>query len=524
MSRHKLYRTILLLLSGTCLAIGAQEPDFDLVIAGGTIVDGTGSQTYPASIGVKNGIISAIGQIAPSRGRRVIQAKGKIVAPGFIDIHTHSDRGILNEQGRQAQNYLTQGVTTMVTGNCGGGTFEVAQFYQKMAKQGIGTNIIHLVGHGTIRSSVMGNAGRAPNPGELAEMKSLVEKAMKEGAAGLSTGLFYAPGSFAKVDEIVELCSVVKSYGGWYASHIRDESDYSTGLKASIAEAIEAGEKAGVPVQISHLKALGKSVWGQAAEVCRIIEAARARGVKVFADQYPYEASSTSLAAAVVPRWVEADGRTRERLKDPEQLPRIKREIVENIERRGGPASLVISSFRPRPEWEGKNLLEISSNLKKAPVDAAIEIILLGNPSVVSFNMSDDDITYFMKQPYVMTGSDGSIVTFGQGVPHPRNYGTFARKIRVYVLEKKILTMEQAIHAATGLPASILGLRDRGLLKEGYAADIVVFDPVSIRDRATYAQPHQYCEGIDLVLVNGTLAVDAGRITGTLAGKPLRSR
>jgi N-acyl-D-amino-acid deacylase len=524
MSPHRFLRTLLLMPAAVCLAIGAQETSFDLVIAGGTVIDGTGSRAYAADIGIRNGIISGIGQISPSRGKRVIQVKGRIVSPGFIDIHTHSDRGILDAQGRQARNYLTQGVTTMVTGNCGGGTYEVARFYQRMETQGIGTNIIHLVGHGTIRSAVMGDADRRPTSGELAEMKRLVEKAMKEGAAGLSTGLFYAPGSFAKVDEIVELCSVVKSYGGLYASHIRDESDYTLGLKASIAEAIEVGERAGIPVQISHIKALGKSVWGQAPEVCRMIEAAQSRGVKVHADQYPYDASSTNLTAAIVPRWVEADGRTRERLQDTGQLARIKKEIAENIERRGGPASLVVSSFRARPEWEGKSLLEISKSLNQTPVDAAVGIILLGNPSVVSFNMSEDDIAYFMKKPYVMTGSDGSIVTFGQGVPHPRNYGTFARKIRIYVQEKKVLTMEQAIHAATGLPAAVLGLGNRGILKEGYAADMVVFDPATIRDRATYAEPHQYCEGIDYLLVNGALAIDGGRVTGTLAGKPLRSR
>jgi N-acyl-D-amino-acid deacylase len=352
-------------------------------------------------------------------------------------------------------------------------------------------------------------------------MKNLVDKAMREGAWGLSSGLFYAPGSFAKMDEIVELAKAIRPYGGFYASHIRDESNYTTGLKASIAEAIEVGEKAGVPVEISHIKALGKPVWGQAAEICRVIEAAQMRGVNVRADQYPYNASNTGMSAATLPRWVEADGKTRERLTDPILLPGIRKEIADNIERRGGADTLMISSYRAKPEWAGKNLLDISRVIGKTPVDAAIEIALTGGASVISFNMSEDDIVYFMKRPYVMTGSDGDVLQFGQGLPHPRSYGTFVRKIRQYVLEKKVISMEQAIHAATGLPAEALGFKNRGLIKQAYAADLVVFDPARITDKATYIQPHQYAEGIQYVLVNGKLEVDQGKFTGVLAGKPL---
>jgi N-acyl-D-aspartate/D-glutamate deacylase len=499
----------------------AQAPEYDLVIIGGTVFDGTGAAGASIDLGLKDGVIASVGRILPSQGKRAINAKGLYVAPGFIDIHTHGDRGILNEQLKGAQNYITQGVTTLVTGNCGDGTYEVAQYFDRIRQQGAGLNIIHLVGHATARESVMRQADRAPTPEELQKMKGLVEKAMREGAAGMSTGLFYAPGSYAKIDEIVELAKAVRQYGGIYASHIRDESNYTTGLKASIAEAIQVGEQAGIPVEISHIKALGKAVWGQAPEVCRMIEAAQARGVRVYADQYPYGASSTSLAAATLARWVQADGRTRERLQDPELLPKIKNEMAENIERRGGPDTLRISSFRAKPEWEGKSLLEISRTLGKTPVDAAVEILLVGDPSVTSFNMSEADIEFFMKKPYVSTCSDGEIVAFGRGVPHPRNYGTFTRRIAQYVIEKKTITMEHAIRAATGLPAEVLGLRDRGLIRKGYAADIVVFNPVTIADRATYEKPHQYSAGISYVLVNGKLAVDEGRVTGALAGRPL---
>jgi N-acyl-D-amino-acid deacylase len=367
----------------------------------------------------------------------------------------------------------------------------------------------------------MKSADRAPSGAELGRMKELVEKGMKEGAWGVSTGLFYAPGSFAKVDEIVELAKVVRPFGGIYASHIRDESDYTIGLKASIAEAIEVGEKAGVPVEISHIKALGKPVWGQAAAICGMIEAARARGVKVTADQYPYAASGTSMSAAALPRWVEADGKTRERLTDAQQLPRIREEIAANIERRGGPETLLISSCRARPEWEGKTLLDVSRQLGKTPVEAAIDVVLLGGAGVTSFNMSEEDIEYFMKRPYVMTASDGDVVEFGRGLPHPRSYGTFVRKIRLYALEKKVITLEQAIRASSGLPAETLGLKKRGFLKQGLAADLVVFDPKSVADQATYTRPHQYAAGILCVLVNGKVEVEKGTFTGALGGRPL---
>jgi len=497
---------------------------FDAVVTGGTVIDGTGAPGFPADVGVKNGKITAIGTISTDKAAAVIDARGKYVVPGFIDMHTHSDRNAADEQRKSALNYLTQGVTTMVTGNCGGGTYDVAQFFTTLEKQGVGTNIVHLVGHGTVRSAVMKNADRPPTEEEMTGMKSLVEKALREGAYGLSTGLFYAPGSFAETEEIVDLCRIVKKYNGFYATHLRDESNYTVGLKAAVEEAIEIGEESGVPVQISHIKALGRPVWGMAEEICSIIEAAQERGVRVFADQYPYTASSTSLSAAVMPRWVQADGKMRERLADAALLPGIRKQTAENIDRRGGAETLVISSFRDKPEWEGKSLREISAILKKSTVDTALELVLMGSPGIISFNMSGEDVEYFMKKPYVMTSSDGSLPLFGRAMPHPRSYGTFTRKIRRYVLDKNVITMEAAIRAATGLPAEMLAFSDRGLLKEGYAADIVVFDSLTIRDTATFGNPHQYSAGIDYVFVNGKMTIRNGKYTGALAGKPLRRR
>ena len=513
--------TLLLLIPLAFLASNCSQ-QYDIVIIGGMIYDGSGESPYEANIGIKGGYIVEIGAIDASQGLTTIDAKGLYIAPGFIDVHTHCDRNLTNPDLKSAQNYLMQGVTTVVTGNCGSGTYEVGKYFSTLEEQGIGLNVIHLIGHGRVRSEVIGSADREPTPEELEQMKQLIAKGMEEGAVGLASGLFYAPGSFAKTEEVIELARVVGEFDGIYTSHIRDESNYSTGLKASIEEAIEVGEKAGVPVEISHIKALGKPVWGMAEEICRIIENAQQRGVKVYADQYPYVASSTGLSSAVIPRWVQAGGGMISRLKDPELSERIKREVAENIDRRGGPETIVISSYRANPEWEGKNLLEISRELNKNEVDTAIELVMNGGPGIISFNMQEADVEYFMQKPYVMTASDGSVPELGRGVPHPRSYGTFTRKIRTYVMDKKILSLEQAIRSSSGLPAELLDLQDRGLLKKGFVADIIVFDPNTITDKATFTEPHQYSEGIMTLFVNGNIVIENGLYNGTLAGKPLR--
>ncbi|MBN1224754.1 MAG: D-aminoacylase [Candidatus Aminicenantes bacterium] len=502
---------------------GCSRQSYDVVIKGGTIVDGSGAPGYRSDIGIKEGKIAAVTMLKKFRALEEIDAGGKFVVPGFIDMHTHCEN-ISSDKLKTALNYLTQGVTTVVTGNCGSGTHRVAKYFRKMKAQGIGLNVVHLVGHGTVRGVVLKGDDREPDAEELARMKSLVRRALEEGAAGLSTGLFYAPGSYARTDEVIALCGVVRELGGFYATHIRDESDYSIGLEAAIAEAVEIGERSAVPVQISHIKALGKPVWGKAEAVCRIIDDARERGVKIYADQYPYCASSTSLAAAVVPRWVQAGGKMCERLRDQRLLPRIRKEMAENIERRGGAETLVISAFPRNADWEGRSLEEISTTLGKSETDAAVELIFMGDPGVVSFNQTEADVAYFLRQPWVMTGSDGQVLVFGEGKPHPRNYGTFPRKIRNYVFLKKVISMEQAVRSSSGLPAEMLGLEDRGLLKESYAADIVVFDPERIGDKATFRDPHQYSEGIDYVLIDGKLVISDGEFTGVLAGKPLAPR
>ena len=514
-------KTKLCVLCLLALFVAGCSTSYDVVIKGGTVYDGLGGTPYVADIGIANGSIKTIGNIKSSAGL-TIDAQGSIVSPGFIDIHTHCESGLQSEKGKNAKNYLMQGVTTVVTGNCGGGTYRVEELFSKLEAQGIGLNIIHLIGHGTVRGSVMGQEAREPTDKEISLMKERLAQGMTEGAAGFSTGLFYAPGSYAKTDEIVELAQVVKKYDGIYATHIRDESNYNIGLKEAIKEAIVVGERADIPVEISHIKALGKPVWGLSEDVCKIIENARNRGVKVYADQYPYKASSTSLSAAVIPRWVQAGGQMRDRLENPELMPKIKIEIADNIGRRGGPESLVIVSYPKNRDFDGKNLLEISRMMETPVVETAIYLVLNGSPSIISFNMQESDLEYFMKKPYVMTGSDGNVQIPDKSFPHPRSYGTFPRKIRQYVLEKKWITMEQAIRAATSLPAEVLGLIDRGILKEGFVADIVVFDPEAISDKATFDTPHRYSEGVQCLLIDGKLIIQDGIYNGRLAGKPIR--
>jgi len=516
-------RNLLIIFSLTIIFCQCTTRHFDIVITNGTIYDGSGNAPVQTDIGITDGHIARIGKNLQKKGATVINADKLIVAPGFIDIHTHCDRKILlNDSTKTAKNYLTQGVTTVVTGNCGEGRPDVGKFFHELDSIRTGLNIVHLVGHGTIRNKVMGNDNREPTATELEEMKKIVVAGMEEGAAGISTGLFYTPGVYSSTAELVELARVVKGYNGFYASHIRDESNYTVGLEEAVKEAIAVGEQTGVRVEISHLKALGKPVWGSSGKVCELIEKARERGVHVSADQYPYNASSTKLAAAIVPAWARAGEQMKQRLTDPQLLPRLRKEIAENIDRRGGPESLVIVSFPNDPRFDGKNLKEISTIIQKPVVETALFLIVDGSPSMVSFNMNDTDVVNIMKKDYVMTCSDGGIEVPGNSFPHPRNYGSFPRKIRKYVLDEKIISMEQAIRAATSMPADMIGLKDRGLIKVGNVADIVVFDPETIRENATFSNPHQYSSGVEYLLVNGVLVIDRGQYNGNLPGKAIR--
>jgi len=485
----------------------------DLLIRNGSVLDGSGSPAIHADIGIAGDRIVLIEPHIARAAKRTIDATGLVVTPGFIDPHTHTAADLSDPKRAHNEPYLTQGVTTVVTGNDGDSPIDIAATLAKWKQQGIGTNAALFIGQGTVRREIMQMSDAAPTPAQLEQMKSLVAKAMDGGAIGISTGLYYAPGSYATTEEVIEVSKVAAQHGGIYDTHIRDESSYTIGLLASVRETIRIGKEAHIPVMISHIKALGADVWGQSTQVIALIDDARKAGLNVTASQYPYNASGSSVVASLVPRWAEADGKLVQNLSDPALHDRLVQEMTENLVRRGGADSLLMTSSKDKSIL-GKTLAQIAKERHESPVDAAIQISANGDSSVASFNMKDADIEAFMRQPWVMTCSDGS-----NG--HPRKYGTFPRKLRDYVFDKPVITLPFAIRSSTSLPAQTLGLKDRGLLKQGYFADVLVFDPRTIRDLATYESPRVLATGVRYLTVNGQLAVDNGALTSTLAGRPL---
>lgn len=423
----------------------------------------------------------------------------------------------------EARPLLAQGITTVVVNPDGGGPVDLPGQRQALEADGLGVNVARLVPHGSIRRTVIGMEDRAATPQELEEMRVLVRTGMEAGAFGLSTGLFYAPASYAGTDEVIALAEVAAGFGGVHSSHIRDESDYSIGLIGAVEEVIAVSRATGIPGVVTHLKALGPRVWGQSGEVIGRIEAARAAGVEVWADQYPYPASATGLTAALFPRWAQAGGTEalRESLADPEARNRLRAAVLENLDRRGGAERLRFRYYAPDASIEGKSLQEVAAARGKDVVDVVFELAGAGSAGVVSFNMREDDIAAFMRQPWTMTASDGSLVPMGEGVPHPRAYGTFPRKIRTYVFEERVITLEAAIRSMTGMPAAVYRLPARGLVRAGQYADLVVFDAALLRDTATFREPHQYAEGMAYVFVNGRAAIDEGRFSGVFSGRVL---
>lgn len=492
-------------------AAPASKP-VDLLIRGGTVYTGSDAP-FTGDVAIAGDRILAVGRRFPGAAKRVIDARGMIVAPGFIDPHTHIGEDLASDDPRTRliPAFLMQGVTTAFIGNDGGGDPDVARVLGGAATRPVGINHATYVGFGAVRRQVMGVANRAPSEVELGRMRSLVAGAMCRGALGLSTGLFYAPQSFAKTEEVVALAREAGRRGGIYDSHLRDESSYTIGLAAAVDEAIAIGRDARLPVHISHIKALGVDVQGQAPAIVAKVEAARRSGQAVTADQYPWSASGTSLAAALVPLWAQDGGREKllERLDDP----RLRAGMAENLRRRGGPAALLITEGALR----GRTLAEIARNRGEDPVAAAIAVIREGDPAIASFNQIEPDIKAFMRRPWVMTGSDAS-------TGHPRTYGSFARKYAKYVVAERVLTLRQFIERSTSLAAGTFGLDGRGRLKPGAFADVVVFDPRRYAARATYAQPALTAAGVRTVLVNGILAIDDGALTGKAAGRALPHR
>jgi N-acyl-D-aspartate/D-glutamate deacylase len=464
--------------------------------------------------------VAAVGDLSAARARRVIDAADRYVAPGFVDTHSHAGPGLATPALSAATPLLAQGITTVVVNPDGGGPTDLAQQRARLAAARPGVNVGLMVPHGGVRGAVLGARDRAATPAELERMRGIVRAGMEAGAFGLSSGPFYAPGSYAPTEELVELAKVAGQRGGVYTSHIRDESDYTIGVVAAVDEVIRVAREGRLPGVVTHIKALGPNVWGKSATIVARIDSARAAGTEVFADQYPYEASGTSLAASLLPRWAEAGGgdSLRARLADPATRARVRAGVVENLARRGGAARMQFSRFAPDPSVEGRTLGQVAEERGQDPVDLALALIARGGAGITSFNMDSTDIATFMRQPWTMTASDGDLVPMGQGVPHPRAYGTFPRKLARYARDGRTVGLEQAVRSMTGLPAAVFRMRDRGTLRPGAHADVVVFDLARVRDAATYTRPHQLAEGMAYVIVNGAVAFEDGRSTDARAG------
>jgi N-acyl-D-amino-acid deacylase len=505
--------------------LSAQAPRFDILITGAKIVDGSGGAWFYGDIGIKGDTITAIGGLSDATAAVRIDAIGLVVAPGFIDIHSHGRRGIFTVP--TAENYLREGVTTIIEGPDGNSPVPLAPFLDRVAKTPISVNFASMVGQGSIRTEVMGLVDRKATPEELSKMKALAEQAMRDGAFGLSTGLFYVPGNFTPTEEVIELAKVVGRMGGIHISHMREEAGH---VLDSVKETIRIGEEGHLPTQITHHKIIGRPNWGQSVETLRLVEEARRRGVDVTIDQYPYTASSTGIAA-LFPQWSLEGGAksTAERLAAPDQRAKIKATIVQNLKvdrGAGDPRNVQIVSCGFDRTLAGKNLTEITKARGAEPTfdnaaETAIDLLLKGGCSAIYHAINEEDVVRIMQSPYSMVASDGDIPVFGQAAPHPRSYGTFARVLGVYVREKHVLTLEEAVRRMSSYPAERLKIWDRGLLRPGMKADVVVFDPATVADRSVYDKPHQYSVGFRDVIVNGKFALRGDAVTPERPGRVL---
>jgi dihydroorotase/N-acyl-D-amino-acid deacylase len=536
----------------------AEEPAYDLLVINGHILDGSGSPWFEGSVAVKEGKIAAVGRLPNATARRVIDARELIVAPGFIDLHSHSDYTLLVDG--KGESKIRQGVTTEILGESESAgpilgpavpEFDkemtrygltrdwrtLGEYFARVERQGISVNIASYVGSGQVRMDVMGNVDRAPTAGEMEKMKDLVEQAMREGALGLASGLIYPPNSFATTSELIELAKVAARYGGIYTSHIRGEGDH---WKRAIDEAIEIGDKAHLPVHILHFKIDGQTNWGEMGQQIREVQAARDRGLDITANQYPYIASMTGLEMCIPPKYLEGTSeQVVERLKDSKVRAQIRQAIAHGlpgwesnqVKSVGGWNGVLVASLQ-KPEdkrYEGRRMDEVAKEMGKDPLDALCDLLISegGSAEAVYFSMSEPDVVLAMKQPWVGIGSDGVAVSPAMGFigkPHPRFYGTFPRVLGAYVREKKVLTLPDAVRKMTSFPAQITGLTDRGLLRPGMAADITIFDPQTVADKATFEDPLQYPVGIPYVIVNGVVVIDHEQHTGAKPGRVLYGR
>ena len=499
--------------------------DYDLLIRNARVIDGTGNPWYRADIGVKDGHIAAIGKLAAATAEKTVDARERIVSPGFIDVHTHIEGDI--EKVPRADNFLLDGVTTVVTGNCGGSRLNLAEWFSGLEKSGTGINVASLVGHNTVRSEVMGTANRAATPEEIGRMQALVEKAMREGAVGFSTGLIYIPGTYSNTAEVVALARAAAKYNGTYASHMRDEGEH---VLEAITEAVTVGKETGMPVELSHFKIDNQRLCGASDKSLALVEKFRQEGVDVVVDQYPYDRSSTNLGITL-PSWALADGqeKIRARLTDPATREKIAADMEKHLADLGHPdySYAMVASFPPEPRYEGKTISEINQmkgrpQTIRAEIDTIFDLMMTGRVQMVYHSMGAVDVERIMRYPNTAVASDGGVREFGVGVPHPRSYGNNSRVLAEYVRDQHVLTLQDAIRRMTSLPARTFRFADRGVVREGAAADLLVFDPARVQDKATFQNPHQYSEGFDFVIVNGKVAVENGKLTEARGGQVIR--
>jgi len=517
---------IFFLLSILHLSQIAFSQSYDVLIRNGKIVDGTGNSWFYGDVGISQGKIVKVGSLNKSAAAKVIDAQGLIVAPGFIDVHAHIEGG--ESTTPTADNFIYDGVTSVVTGNCGGSHVDIAKYFLRLDSLKTSINVATLIGHNTVRRAVMGDLQRDPTAEEQERMQQLIEKAMQEGAVGMSTGLIYVPGTYSKTPEVVGLAKVAAQHQGVYASHIRDEGDQVT---EAVNEAINIGREAKIPVEISHFKVTYKPNWGRSTETIRLVENARLEGLDVTIDQYPYVASSTTLDTTL-PTWVFGGGRDsmRMRIDNPATRIKIKNEMVENLKNKQlkSYSYALVARYPPDTTYNGKNISEINKLKGRSakPMQEAETILEMvdatNRTQMVYFSMDEKDLIRILQYPFNMFASDAGIAKFGAGMPHPRAYGTNARVLGRYVREQKVIRLEEAIRRMTSLPAQKFNLRDRGLIREGMAADLVVFDEKQVGDAATFSKPHAYSKGFSYVLVNGEVVVDQGKHTGVRSGHVLR--
>ncbi len=517
---------LLAVLLQTSVVVGQTSavPEYDLVITNARIVDGTGNPWFRGDIAIKDGRIARVGRFDAGNTRQTLDANNNIVALGFIDVHAHTENVFDHPN---AENFIRMGVTTLVTGNCGGSVTDVAEFLGRIKTKPLAVNISTLIGHNSVRQKTMGLDNRAPTAEEQQKMNALVEQAMNDGAVGFSTGLIYVPGTFSTTAEVVELAKSASKYGGTYASHIRDEG---TGVVEAIKEAINIGEQANMPIEISHFKISSKALWGQTPVTLGLVKSARERGVTVTVDQYAYPASSTSLDARM-PTWAIAGGREegKKRLADPTTRKKIADEMKKGLkERKFKDYSFAyVASYRANPEFNGKNIAEITQQVRKskkldAQIEQFFEMYAAGGAQMVYQVMSEDDVRAIMAEPFTMIASDSGVQTAGRGMPHPRGYGNNARVLGRYVRELKIVTLEDAIRKMTSLPAQTFSMRDRGQIREGFAADLVIFDEKAVGDAATFENPHQFADGFKTIIVNGQITFDGQKMTPNRPGDAIK--